>query len=268
MYLDEQPITTIQGNLDIHLYDIARVEALAGPQGTLYGASSQAGTIRIITNKPDPSGFAAGYSLEGNIVDEDETGYVGEGFVNIPLGDTAAVRIVGWAREAAGWIDNVERTRVLGRDAGTAADDLAVSNAEFAEDNYNTVDVCRCARCAAHQPGRELGGDAQAMGQKAGSEGAWGDDNSRCAVVEYVDDVVYNEVLPCPAGTTNAYQDAVSAGKNEVSHYRAEFSDDEWYQAGLTIEGSIGNFDVVYSGNYLNREFDSAVRLFGLFLLV
>ncbi len=67
MYLDEQPITTIQGNLDIHLYDIARVEALAGPQGTLYGASSQAGTIRIITNKPDPSGFAAGYSLEGNI---------------------------------------------------------------------------------------------------------------------------------------------------------------------------------------------------------
>ena len=60
MYLDEQPITTIQGALDVHLYDIARVEALAGPQGTLYGASSQAGTIRIITNKPDPSGFDGG----------------------------------------------------------------------------------------------------------------------------------------------------------------------------------------------------------------
>ena len=56
MYLDEQPITTIQGALDIHIYDIARVEVLAGPQGTLYGASSQAGTIRIITNKPDPDG--------------------------------------------------------------------------------------------------------------------------------------------------------------------------------------------------------------------
>ena len=52
-YLDEQPITTIQGALDIHIFDIARIEALAGPQGTLYGASSQAGTIRIITNKPD-----------------------------------------------------------------------------------------------------------------------------------------------------------------------------------------------------------------------
>jgi outer membrane receptor protein involved in Fe transport len=51
------------GAVDVHLYDIARVEALAGPQGTLYGASSEAGTIRIITNKPDPSGFDAGYDL-------------------------------------------------------------------------------------------------------------------------------------------------------------------------------------------------------------
>ena len=111
-YLDEQPITTIRGNLDVHLYDIARVEALAGPQGTLYGASSQAGTIRIITNKPDPSGFEAGYSLEGNLVDSDEAGYVAEGFVNIPMGDTAALRIVGWAKHEPGWIDNVEATRV------------------------------------------------------------------------------------------------------------------------------------------------------------
>ena len=94
-YLDEQPITTVQGNLDVHLYDIARVEALAGPQGTLYGASSQAGTIRIITNKPDPSGFAAGYSLEGNFVDADDVGYVAEGFVNLPVGDNAAIRLVG-----------------------------------------------------------------------------------------------------------------------------------------------------------------------------
>ena len=62
MYLDEQPITSNQGALDIHMYDIERVEALAGPQGTLYGASSQSGTVRIITRKPDPSGFASGFA--------------------------------------------------------------------------------------------------------------------------------------------------------------------------------------------------------------
>ena len=82
MYLDEQPITTIDGNLNMHLYDIERVEALAGPQGTLYGASSQAGTIRIISNKPDPSGFKAGYDLDLNKVDHGGTGYDIEAFVN------------------------------------------------------------------------------------------------------------------------------------------------------------------------------------------
>ena len=57
IYLDEQPVTTIDGALDVHIYDIARIESLSGPQGTLYGASSEAGTIRIITNKPSTAGF-------------------------------------------------------------------------------------------------------------------------------------------------------------------------------------------------------------------
>ena len=96
IYLDEQPITTIQGALDVHIYDIARVEALAGPQGTLYGASSQSGTIRIITNKPDTQKFSAGYDIEGNMLDG-ETGYVAEGFANLPVGSNAAIRLVGWS---------------------------------------------------------------------------------------------------------------------------------------------------------------------------
>ena len=77
------------------MYDVARVEALSGPQGTLYGASSQAGTIRIITNKPDLNEFSAGYGLEGNMVDGDDAGYVAEGFVNIPLTDNMAIRFSG-----------------------------------------------------------------------------------------------------------------------------------------------------------------------------
>ena len=92
MYLDEQPITTIQGALDIHIYDVARIEALAGPQGTLYGASSQSGTVRIITNKPDPTGFFSGYSVEANTIDGGGTGGVVEGFVNAPLSPAAAGR--------------------------------------------------------------------------------------------------------------------------------------------------------------------------------
>src|SRR5215469_772899 len=106
VYLDEEPITTIGGTLDIPTYDVQRVEALAGPQGTLYGASSEAGTIRIITNKPDPSAFSAGYDLEGNNVDHGGFGGIGQGFVNIPLSDKMAIRIVAWDEHDAGYIDN------------------------------------------------------------------------------------------------------------------------------------------------------------------
>src|SRR5690242_17530161 len=97
IYLDEQPITTIGGALDVHIYDIARVESLSGPQGTLYGASSEAGTIRIITNKPDPSAFSAAYDASVTAVQHGDIGYGAEGFVNMPIDDNIAVRIVGWA---------------------------------------------------------------------------------------------------------------------------------------------------------------------------
>jgi outer membrane receptor protein involved in Fe transport len=110
VYLDEQPITTIQGPLDIHVYDIERVEALAGPQGTLFGASSQAGTLRIITNKPELNKFSGGYDVQGNVVSHGDEGGVLEGFVNVPLGDGAAVRLVGWAEHDAGYINNVAGT--------------------------------------------------------------------------------------------------------------------------------------------------------------
>src|SRR5882672_12680410 len=105
VYLDEQPVTTIQGVLDIHVYDIARVEALAGPQGTLYGASSLSGTLRIITNKPDPSAFAAGYDLKGDKWKDGGAGGGIEGFVNIPLTEHAAIRLVGYYDHQGGYIN-------------------------------------------------------------------------------------------------------------------------------------------------------------------
>ena len=88
MYLDEQPITTIQGSLDINIYDVARIEALAGPQGTLYGASSEAGTVRIITNKPDPSGFRRRLFGRGQVTGRRHRPR-GQGFVNAPMSPAA-----------------------------------------------------------------------------------------------------------------------------------------------------------------------------------
>jgi iron complex outermembrane recepter protein len=230
MYLDEQPITTIQGNLDIHMYDIARVEALAGPQGTLYGASSQAGTIRIITNRPDPTAFDAGYGLEANMVDGDDSGYIAEGFINVPIGDQAAIRIVGWYREDAGWVDNVLATRTFSVDATDPDDDITVDNAEFAEDDYNTMETYGARAALRVDLNDNWTVTPTFMIQNQYSDGSWGDD----------------------------LNDYISSGDNAVSHFKEEYTDDEWWQAGLTIEGNISNFDLTYSGNYLDRNVEAS----------
>ena len=228
-YLDEQPVTTIQGNLDLHLYDIARVEALAGPQGTLYGASSQSGTIRIITNKPEIGKFSAGYALEGNAVDDGGNGYVAEGFVNVPLGDRAALRLVGWKTKEAGWMDNLRGTRLYAGDVSTAADNFTVDNTSLAKDDYNTLDTlgARAALRIELNDTWTLTPTAQMQEQK--SRGSWGDDLSDFAPGTYA-----------------------------VKHFREEYVKDKWYQLGLTVEGQIGSFDVTYSGNTLSRDVDAS----------
>jgi iron complex outermembrane recepter protein len=229
MYLDEQPITTIQGNLDIHMYDIERVEALAGPQGTLYGASSQAGTIRIITNKPDASAFSAGYAVEGNFVDEDDAGYVVEGYVNVPITDNAAIRLVGWSRSDAGWVDNKFGTRTFTADLSDPTDDITIDNERFAKDNYNTIDTIGGRAALRIDLNDEWSITPAVQAQKQESKGSWGDDQS-----------------------------SFVSGDNAVTHFQKEYSNDEWQQIGLTIEGAIGNFDIVYSGNYLERDVDAS----------
>src|SRR3954469_25720180 len=110
-YLDEQPITTIGGTLDVHIYDIARIESLSGPQGTLYGASSEAGTIRIITNKPDTSKTYGRIDVEGNKVSKGGWGGKAEGMINLALSPNIAFRAVGYYQKEAGYIDNVPGTR-------------------------------------------------------------------------------------------------------------------------------------------------------------
>ena len=219
MYLDEQPITTIQGSLDIHLYDIERVEMLAGPQGTLYGASSQAGTIRTITNRPDASKFSASYDLQGNFVEDGDEGYTAEGYVNVPITDNAAIRLVGWYEHTPGYIDNVEGSMTF------PSSGITVTNTDRVKKNYNDIDTYG-GRAALRIDLNDTWAITPAvMGQVQKSNGIF------------------------------AYDKGV--GDLQVAHFFPEWSDDQWVQAALTVEGKIGNFDVVYAGAYLDRTVDS-----------
>ncbi len=93
---------------DLDPSDIARIEVLRGPQGTLYGASSMGGLINYVTVDPSPDAFSGLVQLSGSHVRfGDELGYSARGAVNIPLSETLAVRASGFYRKDPGYVDNV-----------------------------------------------------------------------------------------------------------------------------------------------------------------
>jgi iron complex outermembrane receptor protein len=113
-YLDDVPLTgpasAQNGHVIINpdLYDLNRIEMLRGPQGTLFGSGSMGGTVRLITNQPDASGYSA--SAEGMVSGTDGGDGVNHkenAMVNIPLADTLAIRIVGTEDYTSGWIDRI-----------------------------------------------------------------------------------------------------------------------------------------------------------------
>jgi outer membrane receptor protein involved in Fe transport len=238
-YLDEQPITTIGGTLDVHIYDIARIESLAGPQGTLYGASSQAGTIRIITNKPE-LGVTTG-RIDGEVNKVAHGGWGGslEGMINLPVTDNIAFRASAFYQRDAGYIDNVRGTRtycgtpITEPDpdnpgefitVGCNRDGFSIDNEDVVEKNFNDL--------------RTYGG--------------------RAALKIDLDD---NWTITPTIMHQNTKADGVffmekSLDDLEAVRFRKEPSKDKFTQIAMTIEGKIANFDITYAGAYMHRPTD------------
>jgi iron complex outermembrane recepter protein len=120
LYIDNVPLTGLGGaatdfggsQADLDLYDTHQIEVLRGPQGTLYGANSQAGVIRFITNQADPKKFEASALTDLSQTQAGGFNYQVKGMVNLPLIDgTLAVRLVGYDDYLSGFIDNPLRGR-------------------------------------------------------------------------------------------------------------------------------------------------------------
>jgi outer membrane receptor protein involved in Fe transport len=230
VYLDEQPVTTIGGALDVHIYDIARIESLAGPQGTLYGASSEAGTIRIITNKPDLNATYGRVDGELNTVDHGGVGGKLEGMLNVPLATHIAIRGVAFYQKDAGYIDNVPGTRTYcgtptfdasGAVDGCIHNGITVSNAAFVRKDINTV--------------TNYGGRAAL---KIDLDDNW-------TVTPTVMHQYYKQ------DGFFAFDPALGDLKDQ--RFRNEYRKQSFTQAALTVEGKIWNFDLTYAGAYLDR---------------
>ncbi len=226
VYLDEQPITTIGGTLDVHIYDIARIEALSGPQGTLYGASSESGTLRIITNKPDVSSTYGGVDGEVNGVRKGSVGGKVEAFLNKPLSDSAAIRLVGFYEHDAGYIDNVPGTRTFCDGTPACGPGIVLNNDQFVKKNYNDVDVWGGRAALKIDLNDNWTATATVFGQDQKNHGSFGTDKQ--------------------------------VGDLKVQHFLPEYNHDRYGQAALTIEGKIGNWDLTYAGAYLKRKINSS----------
>jgi iron complex outermembrane recepter protein len=92
---------------DIDPGDLARIEVLKGPQGTLYGASAMGGLIKVVTKDPSTTAFSGQVQVQGQDIPNGGVGYGVRGSVNIPLSDTLAIRVSGFGRRDPGYIDNV-----------------------------------------------------------------------------------------------------------------------------------------------------------------
>lgn len=222
MYFDETPVQSGGSSLDLHLYDVARVEALSGPQGTLYGASSLSGTVRIISNKPDPRHFSAGYDLQGDKFGKGAVGGMAEGYMNLPLNEKMAVRLVGYYERDGGFIDVVPGSVTYTLGDSDPSNDLTKTNKDQVKQNANSVDTY---------------GGRVALGIDL-------DDNW----------TITPELMAQRQKSHGAFLWDPKAGDLAVRNYAPVGNDDRWYLASLTLEGKIGNFDLVYSGSYLRRH--------------
>lgn len=225
-YIDETPLTTIANGVDLHIYDVQRVEALSGPQGTLYGASSLSGTLRVITNQPNPTAFSAGVALEGNKFGPGTGGGTVEGYVNIPLGPKAAIRLVGFDEEDGGYIDNVLNSRTYDVDDGAGGTTpVAFNNAALVKKDFNTVST---------------------HGGRAALKVDLTDNWTILPTVIFQDQTAKGDFLYDPR-----------LGHLKVSDFQPSLNVDKWYDAALTIQGKIADWDVLYSGSYFSRKVDN-----------
>jgi iron complex outermembrane recepter protein len=215
LYLDEQPLTQPVLTPEPRLIDIERIEALSGPQGTLYGGSAQSGTLRIVTNKADPSAFAANVSASVTGGSTSDTSHEVSGVLNLPLvQDKLALRLVGFTARDGGFIDNV-----LGTSPGGT-----FNNASVVEEN--------------------AAGEADYRGGRASLR--W-DANDRWSVTG---NIVYQDLES--SGNTEHMPERV--GDLEQVRFIDEFRQDEWTQFGLTIEGDVGFAQLVSATSYFTRE--------------
>ena len=256
LYLNDAPAATPGRNLDVYAADLQRVEVLAGPQGTLFGASSMGGAVRYITNKPDLHEFHAGFTGAYSLTKGGKDSVSGQAYINIPvIDDKFAVRLVVYNDQQGGYIDNVPGTYQLPFDGHVgqpgrlpegnpllvrralesctgivnctgsnyqAPIRQTINNARFVEDNFNDASYIGGRIAATFKLSDDWSIDLMHLRQRLSTDG------------------VFN------------YEPGV--GDLKVTQFNPNSLRDNVDLSTLTIKGRLGSLDLIYSGSYLNRN--------------
>ena len=241
LYVDEQPVSFQGRNLDVYAADLERVEVLSGPQGTLFGASSQSGNVRLITKKPDPTGFDAGVNLRYGSTSGGADSGAADGFINVPLNDALALRVTVYSDNQGGWIDNIPATfapsgEVVDRNnaAGygpplTGADSIeAARNDALVQDDWNEASYRGMRLGLAYSINDDWDFLVQHTAQTLEAEGSF----------------IVDPSLDQP---------------NASARFSPEYNRDEFGLTTWTLEGRIAGLDAIYTGGHLAREVDSII---------
>ncbi|TWX69997.1 TonB-dependent receptor [Colwellia sp. C1TZA3] len=231
-YLDEAPITTSGRNIDLYAVDLQRIEVLKGPQGTLFGASSQAGTVRLITNKPVLDEFRAGGEVGMSSTKSGGISNKTEGYLNIPIvDDTFAIRVAAYNSTDGGFIDNALTTTTLpltnpGLAGGVPSSRQVVSNSTLAKDDYNEATYRGMRVSALWQINNDWDLLIQHTNQQLDTEGSF------------------------------EYDPAISTEDDlNASTFSPTEGDDKVDLTQWTVNGMMGGLEVIYNGSFTNRTF-------------
>ncbi len=247
-YLDEQPVSMQGRNLDIYATDVERIEVLPGPQGTLFGASSQSGTVRLITKKPTHDSFYAGFDTSTSTTKGGDMSNSVEAYFNMPLTDSLAVRVATYSDNQGGWIDNILNKPGQGGYIGSAvvisriSNDaltnpenvpvIAPKNDALVADNFNTASYAGARFSASYLINDQWDLLVQHTQQTLETEGVF------------------------------AY-DPNLEGESSTNRFVPEDNNDQFGLTTWTLEGRLEHLDIVYTGGYLDREINSTIDYTG-----
>lgn len=234
VYLDDQSVQLPGRNLDVYAADLARIEVLEGPQGTLYGAGAQAGAVRYITNKPKLDVTEGSVDASYSTTAHGDPSSSGVAMINLPLlPDTLAVRAVIYDDSRGGYIHNIPGTFTRApTDTGIVdyfggvvpAGSSSLSNSAVVSNAFNPITY---------------------KGLRASVFYKFNDDWNALLEQSYQSMEAYGVFAYNP-----------TLGDLNVQQYNPSEDLDKFEDTAWTVNGRAGPVKLVYTGGYLVRNVD------------